>query len=66
MMRWRLATFYVEGILSSIPDIELNGHKKQRLANTTNITFHRIESESRLLCMTARASGWCQARYRAS
>jgi cysteine desulfurase len=35
-----------EGILSSIPDTELNGHKTQRLANTTNITFLRIESEA--------------------
>jgi cysteine desulfurase len=37
-----------EGILSSIPDTELNGHKGQRLANTTNITFHGIESEALL------------------
>jgi cysteine desulfurase len=35
-----------EGILNSIPNTELNGHKTQRLANTTNITFHGIESEA--------------------
>ncbi len=40
-----------EGILSSIPDTELNGHKTQRLANTTNITFHGIESESLLILL---------------
>lgn len=30
------------GILASIPQTELNGHPAQRLANTTNITFHGI------------------------
>jgi cysteine desulfurase len=38
-------------ILTSIPDTELNGHKTQRLANTTNITFHGIESEALLLLL---------------
>ena len=38
-----------EGILNSIPNTELNGQKTQRLANTTNITFHGIESETLLL-----------------
>ena len=40
-----------EGILSSIPNTELNGHKTQRLANTTNITFHGIESEALLILL---------------
>jgi cysteine desulfurase len=40
-----------EGILSSIPDTELNGHKTQRIANTTNITFHGIESEALLILL---------------
>ena len=40
-----------EGILSSIPNAELNGHKTQRLANTTNITFHGIESEALLILL---------------
>jgi cysteine desulfurase len=39
------------GILSSIPKTELNGHKEQRLANTTNITFHGIESEALLILL---------------
>ncbi|MBI4028626.1 MAG: aminotransferase class V-fold PLP-dependent enzyme [Verrucomicrobia bacterium] len=39
------------GILSSIPNTELNGHKTERLANTTNITFHGIESESLLILL---------------
>jgi cysteine desulfurase len=40
-----------EGILGSIPSTELNGHKTQRLANTTNITFHGIESEALLILL---------------
>lgn len=40
-----------QGILSSIPNTELNGHATQRLANTTNITFHGIESEALLLLL---------------
>jgi len=39
------------GILRSIPKSELNGHKTQRLANTTNITFHGIESEALLILL---------------
>jgi cysteine sulfinate desulfinase/cysteine desulfurase-like protein len=35
-----------EGILSSIPETELDDHKIRRLANTTNITFLGIESEA--------------------
>jgi cysteine desulfurase len=40
-----------EGIVRSIPNTELNGHKIQRLANTTNITFHGIESEALLILL---------------
>lgn len=40
-----------EGILSSVSNTELNGHKIQRLANTTNITFHGIESEALLILL---------------
>lgn len=40
-----------EGILSSVADTELNGDKTQRLANTTNITFHGIESEALLILL---------------
>ncbi len=40
-----------DGILRSIPNAELNGHKTQRLANTTNITFHGIESEALLILL---------------
>jgi len=40
-----------DGILNSVPNTELNGHKLQRLANTTNITFHGIESEALLLLL---------------
>lgn len=40
-----------QGILNSIPDTELNGHKTQRLANTANVTFHGIESEALLILL---------------
>jgi cysteine desulfurase len=40
-----------DGILNTIPGAELNGHKTQRLANTTNITFKGIESEAMLLLL---------------
>lgn len=40
-----------EGILSSIPNTERNGHPTQRLANTTNIAFHGTESEALLLLL---------------
>jgi cysteine desulfurase len=40
-----------DGILSSIPNTESNGHKTQRLANTANITFHGIESEALLILL---------------
>lgn len=39
------------GILQTIPDTELNGHRTERLANTTNITFRGIESEALLLLL---------------
>jgi cysteine desulfurase len=40
-----------ESILDSIPNTDLNGHKTQRLGNTTNITFHGIESEALLVLL---------------
>lgn len=40
-----------DSILKTIPNTELNGHKTLRLANTTNITFHGIESEALLLLL---------------
>lgn len=40
-----------EGILQLLPNTELNGHKTQRLANTSNITFRGIESEALLILL---------------
>lgn len=40
-----------DGILRSIPNTDLNGHKTLRLANTTNITFHGIELEALLILL---------------
>jgi cysteine desulfurase len=39
------------GILENISKTDRNGHPTQRLANTTNITFHGIESEALLLLL---------------
>ncbi|WP_166442813.1 cysteine desulfurase family protein [Phragmitibacter flavus] len=38
-------------VLNSIPNTEINGHAAPRLANTSNITFHGIESEALLLLL---------------
>ncbi|NLJ50480.1 MAG: aminotransferase class V-fold PLP-dependent enzyme, partial [Candidatus Atribacteria bacterium] len=38
-------------ILGSIPGAELNGHKTFRIANTSNISFHGIESEALLILL---------------
>ena len=40
-----------KGILSSIPCAELNGHKEKRLANTSNISFHGVDSEALLILL---------------
>jgi len=40
-----------EGLLESIPKARLNGHKKDRLPNTTNISFEYVEGEAILLHM---------------
>jgi cysteine desulfurase len=40
-----------EGILEYIPTTELNGHKTQRLVNTTNITFPGVQSEAMLILL---------------
>jgi cysteine desulfurase len=40
-----------EGILGRVPDTEINGQMTQRLANTTNISFHGVESEALLILL---------------
>jgi cysteine desulfurase len=39
------------GILKAVPHTEVNGHRSLRLANTSNITFHDVESEALLLLL---------------
>ena len=39
------------GVLSAIPDVHLNGHKEQRLPNTTNVAFDSVEAEAILLLL---------------
>jgi cysteine desulfurase len=39
------------GILSSVPNTEVNGTRDARVPNTTNISFDRIEAESLLIAL---------------
>lgn len=39
----------IEGILSSIPDVQLTGHPTNRLPNSASFVFHGIEGEAILL-----------------
>ena len=39
----------IDGILSTIPDTRLNGHRIQRLPNNVNISFRYVEGEALLL-----------------
>lgn len=48
-----------EGILGTVPNTELNGHKTERLSNTTNITFRGVESEALLVLLDQ--AGICAA-----
>lgn len=40
-----------EGLLSEIPDVELNGDKSQRIANTTNMSFRGVDSDALLMLL---------------
>jgi cysteine desulfurase len=39
------------GILASVPNTDVNGAREQRVPNTTNISFDRIEAESLLIAL---------------
>jgi cysteine desulfurase len=39
------------GILSSVPNTDVNGSREARVPNTTNISFDRIEAESLLIAL---------------
>ena len=41
----------IEGIISSIPDVRLNGHPTKRLANNANVSVRYIEGEALLLSL---------------
>ena len=47
----RLRDRLEQGLLNTIPNIEVNGHSTQRLPNTTNIGFKYIEGEAILLML---------------
>jgi cysteine desulfurase len=47
----RLRDRLEDGILKSCPDAMLNGHKTDRLPNTTNISFEYVEGEAILLLL---------------
>ena len=40
-----------EGILSAVPGTSVNGARTQRVSNTTNISFDRVEAESLLIAL---------------
>ncbi|HEX5220239.1 MAG TPA: aminotransferase class V-fold PLP-dependent enzyme [Verrucomicrobiae bacterium] len=40
-----------EEILGDVPEAELNGHKAQRIANTTNISFRGLDSDALLMLL---------------
>jgi cysteine desulfurase len=40
-----------QGILGTVPNTELNGHKTERLSNTANITFRDVEPEALLVLL---------------
>ena len=40
-----------EGILGEVPDAERNGHRGQRIANTTNIAFRGVDSDALLMLL---------------
>lgn len=40
-----------KGIRVKVPDVQLNGHLEERLPNTLNISFPRIEGESALMML---------------
>lgn len=42
---------FINGIMDSIPDVKLNGHKTKRLPNNVNLSFKYIEGESLLLSL---------------
>jgi cysteine desulfurase len=41
----------IEGILTSIPDVRLNGHPTKRLSNNANVSVRYIEGEALLLSL---------------
>ena len=45
---------FEEAILESVPGTETNGDRENRLPNTTNIAFERIESEGALMLLDER------------
>ncbi len=40
-----------EGVLSAVPDAELNGHKSKRLPNTSSIAFRGVDSDALLILL---------------
>jgi len=46
MMLEKMRDHLIERVLDEIPDTTLNGHRRKRLPQNANITFHYIEGES--------------------
>ena len=45
----RLRDRLIDGILTTIPDVRLNGHRTERLPNNVNVSIRYIEGEAMLL-----------------
>ena len=46
-----LRDYLIDRILSEIPYVRLNGHRKKRLPNNVNVSFQFIEGESLLIML---------------
>jgi cysteine desulfurase len=47
----KLRDMLIDGILTNIPDVRLNGHRTKRLPNNVNVSFTGIEGESIILLL---------------
>lgn len=49
-----LSSYLLGRIEAEIPEVRLNGHRTERLPNTVNVSFRRIEGESAMMMLDAR------------
>jgi cysteine desulfurase len=49
----QLRDYFIDGIVSRIPKVRVNGHRTERLPNNVNVSFMDIEGEALLLYLDA-------------